>query len=55
MITLYTFQISIWLSAKEFNSDRGSFTFLGVELDKNLNWNEHIETICKKVGAAGQE
>ena len=29
-----------------------SFTCLGVKLDETLEWNEHIEVICKK-GAAG--
>jgi hypothetical protein len=24
---------------------------LGVKLDKSLNWDEHIEIVCKKVGA----
>ena len=28
-----------------------SFTCLGLELDENLNWNAHIQAICKKVGA----
>ncbi len=29
----------------------GSFTCLGVKLDETLEWNEHIEMICKKVAA----
>ena len=28
-----------------------SFTCLGLDLDENLNWNPHIQAICKKVGA----
>ena len=28
-----------------------SFTCLGVKLDETLEWNEHIEVICKKVAA----
>ena len=28
-----------------------SFTCLGLELDENLNWNVHIQVICKKIGA----
>ena len=28
-----------------------SFIFLGVKLDENLNWDEHVEMICNKVGA----
>ncbi len=28
-----------------------SFTCLGLDLDENLNWNSHIQAICKKVGA----
>ena len=28
-----------------------SYTCLGVKLDENLNWHEHVEMICKKVGA----
>ena len=29
----------------------GSFICLGVKLDETLEWNEHIEMICKKVAA----
>ena len=29
-----------------------SFTCLGVELDESLEWNDHIEMICKKVAAS---
>ncbi len=28
-----------------------SFTYLGVKLDETLEWNEHIEMICKTVAA----
>ena len=28
-----------------------SFKCLGVKLDENLNWDEHVEMICNKVGA----
>ena len=28
-----------------------SFSCLGVELDESLEWNDHIEMICKKVEA----
>ena len=28
-----------------------SISCLGVTLDETLSWDEHIETICKKVGA----
>jgi hypothetical protein len=28
-----------------------SIPYLGVKLDESLNWDEHIETVCKKVGA----
>ncbi len=28
-----------------------SFTCLGLDLDENLNWNSHIQAICKRVGA----
>ena len=27
-----------------------SFCYLGVTLDEHLSWNEHVETICHKVG-----
>ena len=28
-----------------------SISCLGVTLDEKLSWDEHVETICKKVGA----
>jgi hypothetical protein len=28
-----------------------SILCLGVKLDETLNWDEHIEIVCKKVGA----
>ena len=28
-----------------------SFSCLGVKLDESLEWNDHIEMICKKVAA----
>ena len=28
-----------------------SFKCLGVKLDENLKWDEHVEMICNKVGA----
>ena len=28
-----------------------SIPCLGVKLDETLNWDEHIEMVCKKVGA----
>ena len=28
-----------------------SFNYLGVNLDESLEWNDHIEMNCKKVGA----
>lgn len=30
---------------------KNSTTFLGVTLDNNLRWNEHIDNVCKKMNS----
>ena len=43
-----TIKHTIQLHGKEI-ARVSSFSYLGVTLDENLSWNEHVELICNKV------
>ena len=45
-----TYDIPVMMN-NQFITLAHSYTCLGVKLDENLNWHEHVEMICKKVGA----
>ena len=46
---VFALHVIVKLGREPFRSF--AFTCLGVELDKSLEWNDHIEMICKKVAA----
>ena len=45
-----TYDIPVMMN-NQFITLAHSYTCLGVKPDENLNWHEHVEMICKKVGA----
>ena len=45
-----TYDIPVMMN-NQFITLAHSYTCLGVKLDEKLNWHEHVEMICKKIGA----